>query len=766
MLKFRNRFLKISLLAQILILLTGFMASSFADGLPGEYYVTPRWRDLFAGHSPATNPAFMTEENYVSVRFALCPTLQASFFLMEGGAIVPVGLFQSIGFSYLGVHPAEDIEPTEFKDGKITKIDKPDLIKDNQGIYILSYAINPVNRLSVGINLSIHNEANFGDPKTGFAGDLGLTYRLTRHPVLGDHVFGLTLQNFQKLFMEDSYSSNFKVSWLAKLWEKRIDFGIDLDIKDFAAPDFAEGTSPKIEFDFNSRFGFWILRIVNAYVQIGNDYLGGSIGMNVPTVNNGRDLQFMYQYMNITDGTINSTHTIYVRSDFGKHREEIYARKMARLASIGPGDLYNKAKTLYSQGKYWDALFIFGKITVEYPDFFKNDDVRLHASICLEELDMREFSAENYNETKKLYPRSVVIPFADLGLLRLHYRDDNHAGVANQFSKLNTSVVPDSLKYHAYYYMAQTHIKQGNHQKAIQLFDLIPENHPEYVFAQHSLGVAYALSDNLSMSIEAFDNSIQIAPKTPDEKDIINRSYIFLGYIYYEGLGGQERALSKAISALRKVPKTSYFYEDALLGIAWTALRASQWIDCITACRELITLSKKPVMQCEAGLLEGYCYMMDKKYPESVTALSKAFDKIEKASNPSESEKSSRTLEYDNDRGTYYEVAAKVNELAFTSQSSYVLSQIDSLRSPQKNTKKKLTNFYNYCDEFTRRSFFARNIENVRNDLEYALAKAEKMAGGKKAMKTIEKAQDQTKEIDQEMIELEKQLKSLEEGGK
>src|SRR4030042_636145 len=114
MLKFRNCFSKQNLAFSIFVVLTGCLANLFADGLPGEYYVTQRWRDLFSAHSPATNPAFMTEENYVSARFAVCPTLQGSFVLMEAGLVIPIGLYQSVGATYLGLSTRGDIEQMSY----------------------------------------------------------------------------------------------------------------------------------------------------------------------------------------------------------------------------------------------------------------------------------------------------------------------------------------------------------------------------------------------------------------------------------------------------------------------------------------------------------------------------------------------------------------------------------------------------------------------------------------------------------------------------
>ena len=60
--------------AVYLLILIGLSQQVRADGLPGEYLLTQRWRGMIAHHSPFTNPALMTEENYISLRAALAPT--------------------------------------------------------------------------------------------------------------------------------------------------------------------------------------------------------------------------------------------------------------------------------------------------------------------------------------------------------------------------------------------------------------------------------------------------------------------------------------------------------------------------------------------------------------------------------------------------------------------------------------------------------------------------------------------------------------------
>ena len=307
--------------------------------------------------------------------------------------------------------------------------------------------------------------------------------------------------------------------------------------------------------------------------------------MNMPVANAGRDLQGGLQ---ITHNTASdqSIMSFFARGDVGKHREEIYARRMAREASMGPGNLYNKAMALYTEGKYWDAMFIFGRIANEYPDFFKNDFVHLYLGLCEEGLDMRGVATVGLASTAATFNRSVVAPMADLGLMRIAYRNGEHSKVFELLSTISGSGASDSLKYCAYYVAGQSYIATNDPAKAVQYLSILPVNHPDYIFAHHSLGVAYAMAGQMEKAKEAFDITIQTLPapnvvSTMDlaHKEIIYRTYMMLGLIYYQNIGTEEHAASKAVTALRMVPKESYYYEDALLGIAWTALRVNQWND-------------------------------------------------------------------------------------------------------------------------------------------------------------------------------------------
>jgi hypothetical protein len=193
----------------------------------------------------------------------------------------------------------------------------------------------------------------------------------------------------------------------------------------------------------------------------------------------------------------------------------------------------------------------------------------------------------------------------------------------------------------------------------------------------------------------------------------------------------------------------------------WTALKAQQWVDCIASAQELGKNTKKIPLQCEASLLEAYCMMMQKKYIEAVNILQAAYTKISAYTGPSETEKSERQGTYQNSRNDYEALANEAKQLAMTTQTSAIISSIDSLHTPQMKTQNKITDDLRYFDEFVRSSFFARDAGTVRDDIEYALAKSQKMAGMRATEKAVEKETEKAQEIDEEMKKIEQELNQI-----
>lgn len=438
-------------------------------------------------------------------------------------------------------------------------------------------------------------------------------------------------------------------------------------------------------------------------------------------------------------------------------------KKKSQKMRMGPNDLYNRAKALFAKENYYDAMTLFARILVEYPDFFKSDVVNMHIAQSQEYLNMQQAAKKTYEETIKKYPKSPILPYIDLGLLRIAYRDSDSSEVSQYYGKLDQASVKDSLRHHANYYKGQQLIKQGQFEKAIHYLEKIPQDHNEFLFAQHSMGIAYASMDSLQTASIHLLNSGQLVPRTKAEVNIAHKSMVLLGYIFYEGSKTEEGSLPKAVAALRRIPDTSYYYEDALLGLGWCGIAASRAEDCITACQKLRTISNKKVIQAESLLLEAYANSLQKKPGKAKELINQASKLIGLDSTVVIADSSASVLssDYKNTKNSYNELAHNFTNLIMKKQNRDTRKMIDSLRVPQKTIQNRLLELTRKKDELERVNFFARNIKQVRADLNWAQIKTENILGIKKQERIVKKAQKDAENIDAEMEKIQNELNEL-----
>lgn len=746
-----------------------------ADGLPGEYLLSHRWREVLAPVSPLTNPAFIVEANFPTIRIAATSVMQGSFGLGEVGVTVPFGWHQSAGVTLLGEAGGE-VEGGVL-DGTWSN---EETSSNNNAFVMLTYALKPWRQLSIGLNVNLAVQSNFGDSRYGLGMDLGLSYLVARHPAFGQHTVGLTIQNLLAPAVGDpsaviafgdngAYSGDLRVSWLGEFIEGRVFGGLDLNIKDIfaAAEEFqnaaGESTDKTVEWNLALRAGGWILRVFEAhgmfgFDQHGIDYWALAGGINVPSVNAGRDLAVLYQFSRNPESDVATMHTLYCRAEVGLHREELYAKRMARKMNLEPSRLYNLAMTLFHQGKYFDAFFIYSQILSEYPEFFRNDWVSYYRGRCQEELDMRNSAMETYRQVKIRYGQANVAAHADLGMMRIYYRENDEAQVANKYQDLGRVGVPDSLRKHGLYMVGHVLHGQGRNAGALEAFTSIPEGHPEYLFARHSAAVVAFAMDDMDKAIEYLKAVINATPTTDVQRELVNRSYLLLGYALYE-----REELADAVAALRLVKKTSTYYEDAQLGLAWCALRARQWADCRQACQELIQVGSTPVLQEEGRLVMAYAHLTQKQNKEALTILRTASARLDSITKATNREPERRATQAGEDRKNYDALAFDVNRIAMDPDADLMPMEQDSLHRIQSDYEKRLRDYYTYQDALVRTRFFARNLDKVKEDVEYALAVVQRMVSTKDVIELQREMQDTQQDIEDEIEKLEGELEQLEE---
>lgn len=758
---------KISQLRTIVVavMLSGQLIMVAADGLPGEYTVTQRWRELFARYSALSNASFLTSENYVDARGTFFTVLNGTFKLWEAGVTIPIGVYQSSGLTW--VHEGTD-QYAEIINGLPT--DRQ--ITHSNDLFMLNYSINPWDALSVGLNANILSQNAFGSQRLGFGADLGANYRFLHSPAFGTHDFGIALQNIiAPSIGAETYSRNFRISLLSGFWEKRITSALFFDLKDlFAkAADFQEeitsgsfrDAAASLEWLFSGNIGFNILKIGDVRVlfglnKTGLNYVGAGILINIPMANQGRDLMGGFQYSALTEDNI-ATQSAYLRGEIGEHREAWYARKMAQALDVAPNNIYLRAVQLHSQGKYWQAYFLFTQILNAYPDFFKSDWVGYYAANCQEHLDMRDAAIESYQTDKSDFPKSFAVPFADLGIMRILYRNNDLDGVTRQFKTIKESNAPDSILWHASYLMGQVFMSQKMYQSANDLFDRIPPEGTDYLFALHGAGVAL-LSQNKPLDASGyFGSALSVVPKTKAEEEIINRSNLMLGLIFYENLLNEEHYLSKSVILLRKVPKNSLYYEEAQLGLAWAAVKSRQFVDCGVATQILMD-SKQRTMRVEGMLVQSYCKSLQRNLVDARTLLEQADALLKVTTAPSQDSLMSERQNYESQRVSYELLANRAADEARSLDAGATSARSDSLYAQQREIKARLDVSINWFDEFNRTTGFCRNLETLRSDVDYAYAVILKEIGASAATKETKKANEKVNDIDQQIQKLKEEM--------
>jgi len=319
-----------------------------ADGLPGEFLLSSRWRDLLSPYSSLTNPAFISHADAITARGAFAPVMQGAFMLWELGASVPLSDRHAFGLSVIGENDGQ-IQSAIFDETNGRLVAGGQTNSNNNTFVMLSYAIQVWRGLSVGANCNLANQTNFGKPLWGVGLDLGCSYRFLENPTFGNHSAGISTVNLVAPSMNSSlfkfgnaggYSRDLRLSWNADIHEKTFESGLDIDLKDFWAkkdefrlPDDIAGVKKRLEWGAAWRLGGWFRQLIGGYLLLGFgeqaiEYWGLAGGVKVSLSKKTTTVTTLYQYNVKTEGEHASTHTFYLVAEIGKKRQNKIAPKM------------------------------------------------------------------------------------------------------------------------------------------------------------------------------------------------------------------------------------------------------------------------------------------------------------------------------------------------------------------------------------------------------------------------------------------------------
>ena len=729
-----------------------------AAGRGGEHLLVNGWRLMHSEETALDNPAYILNRNYLTLRFCGAMTL-GTFGQNELGLTLPLGMYQALGVGWLfhGTDAYDRVELDQLTGQPVTT----GTISDRRNMYTLSYAVNPWRRLKAGINASMMFERFADDEQlNGFGLDAGLSADLVNSPFLGTHTAGLSMLNIVMNWFGESagtpYARTLTASWSARMFESRFSSLVDFRLKGLGDAD-----GGGLDWSAGVKAGLWMFRFLKAYGLAGFDdegldYFGFSGGVNVPLANGGRDFQAMYQYIARDETAV--SHSVYALIEIGRHREERHARRIAIRVNTAPMEYFNRAVALFNEGRYWEAYFAFGRVRTEFPDFSMSDWVDLYSARCLEELRMTAAAMEEFTVARVNNQKSSMLPLLTLGLIRTSYRDGDAGAVQALTEELGRSDAADSLKAHAWYLLGQTAMKERRFAVAAQVFEKISSFHPLYPFAQYSRAVAYGETGNTQKMRMALMNAVESMPAGKAQDEIVNKSRVLLAYLYLEQLKDEQGAMVRAVTLLRGVPAASIYYADALSGLAWAALYAQNWNDCIQTGTALMKIEADPLPRAEGALVTGYARLYQKDFNAAAQVLREGAQMLEKVP-PSFDEGGAVRRSVAEHYGSVAEAARR---FAATPQTPAVLSAIDSLRREQTKSRADLDKYTASLDQATRRSVFAGRTEQLKSDLDFLHAHALNRSIRFRSEKLREKTQEKQDAIDGEIKRLEDEMKKLE----
>jgi outer membrane protein assembly factor BamD (BamD/ComL family) len=635
------------------------------------------------------------------------------------------------------------------------------------GVVGYSFALSP--RLALGLSLTGAWQSNFGDALMGVGMDAGVNYTALDHPTLGTHRIGAAAHNLLQPAMEssmqlssgatqNSYPRSVRLLWHGDYLQKRLLSSLQWSLHELGgdAAFFTKLGESTSEWELDGRIGYKPLKLLQAHLLFGLgdekfEYWGVACGAAVAALNESRELTATYQYVQKTVGLRASAHSVYVTAQVGKERKEPAAKPRENFI---PNRLYTSAMRLYYQQKYLEAFLLFSQILREYPQFFKNDFVSYYQGRCQEEMDMYPQAASNLRALKRHYGRSSIIPQADLALMRIYYAQKDYEQVNDQFELLSTIETPDSLRFHAHYLMGQTLLAQDRALGAYRALTAIPPEHPDYLFARHSAAIAAFRMDR---EVDAYENlkiCLGAEPRTKLEQTIVERSALVAGYAFL-----QDEKLGQATAAFSQIPPQSLFWEEALRGHAWAALKSGRGQACRDIVNELRLREGYGVLQAEAELLLAYTEINAKKFKQAKLILEQASYRLDTASTAVDPSASYANLSDEELVSGYAGFSHILDSLGGSKE----LGSVDSLVELQQKYAAALKQRYQQEFRGSRNALFGRDRGAIRSDIDYALAVVSRRIEMEEQLNMQHKQQRQMNELDRELQDLQQQLEKTDE---
>ncbi len=489
------------------------------------------------------------------------------------------------------------------------------------------------------------------------------------------------------------------------------------------------------------------------------------ISLNWKNINVLKRVQLDYDFGISTEDSLTSSmkyaHIFRFSFRFGPTREEAVSERWYRQLVKEPQNDFNEAMRLYLAKKYWLASFAFGKVIAKWPSFSKVDIATFYMGKSYEYMHMFDVARETYTRGLKKYTTSDFRPKFIFQLQNLDYKTQNYESALKNYGFImnlyrDSDVAPD-----ADYVAGQIYYNKQDFESAINTLSPIDKGNENYLYAQYTLAMLKVRRKNYDEAEEHLNNIVNIdSVRTVSEKSLREMAYVKLGYILYE-----KGDLKNAYGLFRQVPVESRAYDEALLGLAWTMVRGGvdqSYMQAIKTTDVLISSRPKSYLLAEAYLVMGYAHTLLKNYQKAVDAYKKTIELCD-AKYLSRTEYDTRTVQNQEIMNTYMDFQKKALSVALRKPSPVLEEQKNQMTPEWNKFDQELRDYAIFKLEAEAQFNFKKDAVKRKKDAEYALATTLHLIDAEKKNKIIEGTQEKSKQLENQMENLQQQLKELEE---
>jgi len=665
-----------------------------------------------------------------------------------------------------------------------------------------SYAYRLLPMLSVGANATMIRPTSTEVGAFGFTTDLGIRFHPIDDYLLGKFSLGLNLQNIYFIeALPDTLSGEFnkyplnihmQVHWYNEYYRpffERFEVSFNCAVMDLITEAQNFGDPASTERISNAADAQAALRAKQEQVKnisfvygvhakwfpfkffgIGsgiktNGVIPIGISFNWKRINFIKRFQLDYDFGYATENEQPNdskfSHVVRLGFRFGKTREEAVSERWYRQLMREPQNDFNEAMRLYLAKKYWLASFAFGKVIAKWPSFSKVDVATFYMGKSYEYLHMYDVAREIYSTGLKKYTTSDFRPKFIFQIQNLDYKTMDFENALKNYGFIMNLYKDSDIAPDADYVAGQIYYDKKDHQDAINVLATIDQTNENYLYAQYTLAMIEVHRKNLNGALEYLNNIISVdSLKTISEKSLRELAFVKMGHIFFE-----QGNLKNAYGCYSRVSNSSRFYDEALLGLAWTNVKGGvpeAYTKAIQTADNLISARPQSSLVAEAYLLMGYGFTLLEQYDKAVPVYKKCIE-ICDAKYLSRDEFQARESQHSGAMNQYNDFQKKALNIALRKPTPALVAQKDAMTPEWQKFDEEIRNFDVFQIDAQKQFSFKRSSIQLKNQAEYALATALHLQETQKKRAIMRDTQDKTKQIDKEMEDLQKQLKEMEE---